>query len=201
MRMLVAITLIGLAACGPGIAFEADTAATIETLKRGKLVPIDKVVPLMLGAETWCYNQREDECGWSDIYLAVEGNEVAFEISHPWDAAIDISYVNAGVLREGRYICGDGFDWIPSVRAYGREDHLEIGGRELAALKLEIGQWTTPEQEFDCFDYVFEDADAAAGTVILLQRQYSDGVTDPANDATVTLHFNKATADGLGWYW
>ena len=201
MLRLATLVALGLAAAAPALSFDAASQGALDAMKRGKPVPIAEVATLMLGAQKWCYNQRESQCAWSDTYLAINGNAVSFELSHPWNEEVDITYVNQGVLREGRFICGSGFNWIPSVRAYGRPDGLEIGGRDLAALKLEIEQFTTPEQEFDCFDYVLEDVDDAAQTVILLQRQYIDGVTDPANDATVTLHFDQATADGLGWYW
>lgn len=200
MRRLVATIALALASTAPTFAFDASSQAVIEHMKRGKVVPIAMVADLMMGSEKWCYQQTESGCHWSDTYLSVHGNDVSFEISHPWNEATDISYVTTGVLREGRFICEAGHDWIPSVRAYGSEDGFELGGRDLAALKLDIEQWSNVAGATDCFDYVFEGADDAAQTIALLQRQYADGVTDAANDVSVTLHFDAATAKSLGWY-
>ncbi|QQR38800.1 hypothetical protein [Devosia rhizoryzae] len=201
MIRFAAVFVLSLLGVVPGLAFDEASQAAIDGMKRGKAVPITAVTELMKGAQMWCYNQRENECAWSDIYLSISGNDVEFEMSHPWNDLIDISYINRGALKDNRFICGSGYDWIPSVRAYERGTGYVIGGRTLAALKLEVEQFTTVQQEFDCFDYVFEAADDEAQTVTLLQRQYEDGETDPANDATVTLHFDQATAADLGWYW
>ena len=51
------------------------------------------------------------------------------------------------------------------------------------------------------FDYLLKGSDAEAETITLLQRQFTDGVTDPINDVTVTLHFNAADAAALSWYY
>ena len=82
-----------------------------------------------------------------------------------------------------------------------RADGNAIEGRALAALKQEIYGEVALEDNDDCFDYLYQGQDKAAETVTLLQRQYVDGTTDPANDALVTLHFNTETAEALGWYW
>jgi hypothetical protein len=201
MIRFTALAAVCLVAATPGLAFDDASQGAIDTLKRGKAVPIGPVTTLMMGAETWCYNQTGTDCAWSDTYLAINGNQVSFELSHPWSESLDISYVSQAVLRDGRFICYSGYNWIPSVRAYTRPDGIEVGGRDLAALKLEIEQWTDLANDADCFDYVFEGRDDTAQTLTLLQRQWIDGETDAADDATVTLHFDKATADGLGWYW
>ena len=201
MIRFAAVFALSMLGALPAFAFDAASQAAIDGLKAGKPVPIAAVTDLMLGSELWCYNQREGECGWSDLYLSVHGNQVNFELSHPWSESIDISYVSQGVLRDGRFICYSGYDWIPSVRGFERPDGWAIGGRELEALRLEIEQWTDLAGDKDCFDYVFVSADETAETVTLTQRQWTEGETDAANDAVVTLYFAKAAADELGWYW
>lgn len=186
---------------GTAMAYDAASQAVIDRFKPGKLVPISDVGALMMGAERWCYDQRENECGWSDIYLGIEGEVVRYELSNPWNEAIDISFVAEGVFRDDRYICNTGFDWVPSVRAYGRPDGQAIEGRELDALKQEITVQIDTSQSKDCFDYLYEGHDAEAQTISLTQRQFMDGTHRPERDAIVTLHFDKANADNLGWYW
>ncbi|ODT69375.1 MAG: hypothetical protein ABS75_16825 [Pelagibacterium sp. SCN 63-23] len=195
--LLLALCLVGTA---PGLAFDAESQAVIDRMKAGKLVPISGIATLMMGAERWCYRQQGDECAWSDIYLSVDETGASYEISNPWSQDVDISFVDAGIFRDDRYICEAGTEWISSVRAYSRDDGLALEGRELHALKAEIAQ-VSDGRDADCFDYLYQAADSAAQTVTLLQRQHRDGVTDPANDAIVTLHFDKDTAEGLGWYW
>lgn len=197
-----AIALAALVTCsGTALAYDAASQDVIDRFKPGKLVPIEAVGSLMLGAERWCYDQRGEECGWSDIYLEIDGDMVRYELSNPWSAAIDISFVAEGVFRDGRYICDTGFDWVPSVRAYERPDGQAIEGRELDALKQEIAAHIDTSQAGDCFDYLYGGHDEEAQTIILTQRQYVDGTHQPARDAEVTLHFDKAKADNLGWYW
>ena len=191
--------VLSLLAAAPALAFDPGTEAVIDASKVGKPVPINMVADLMMNSVRWCYAQQDTACAWSEIYLAVHGNGIAFEVSTPWSDALDISYTNHGALREGRFICETNHDWIASVRAYGSADGYEVGGRELAALKLEIEQWTDFTATPNCFDYVFRGADEAAQTIELLQGQYTDGVTDPANDVLVTLHFDQETADSLAW--
>lgn len=185
----------------PGQAFDANTDAVLERLKAGKLVQASDVAVLMRGAERWCYQEQDGNCAWSDIYLSVEGTDIRYEISNPWNEDIDISSVDHAEFRDNRYVCEVGFDWISSLRAYDRSDGKAIEGRELDALRQDIRDHATPENSGDCYDYVYRGADADKQVVTLLQRQYSDGVTDAANDAVVTLYFDRDAADNLGWYW
>lgn len=185
----------------PAMGQDAASQAVVDRMKAGKLVPIADIATLMMGAERWCYQEKEGECAWSDIYLSVDAKGASFELSNPWSEAIDISFVDVGEFKDGRYICETGNDWLPTLRAYSREDGTAIEGRDLAALKLEVDIQLGLGDDKDCFDYLFQGADAGTETVTLLQRQYVDGRTDPANDAVVTLHFDKESADDLGWYW
>lgn len=196
--VLVAITLVGSV---PALGFDADSQAVIDHLKVGKHLPIASIATLMRGSERWCYNLRDGNCAWSDIYLDVTDTGAKYEISNPWNEKVDISSVDQGVFKEGRYICETSFDWVPSVRAFDRESGSAIEGRALETLRQEISAAVDTSQSADCFDYVYRGADADEQTVTLLQRQYVDGVTDPANDAEVTLYFDKDAAEALGWYW
>lgn len=204
MRRLVPGLFAGLllSALGlvPVLAYDAASQALVDRFKPGKLVPIADVGALMLGAERWCYNQRDNECAWSDIYLSVSDDVVRYELSNPWSETVDISFVAEGEFRSGRYICETGYDWISSVRAYIRNDGMAIEGRELEALKQEIADYVDIGNQSDCFDYLYAGHDAGAQTISLTQRHFVGGVHDPANDAGVTLHFDKATAEDLGWY-
>ena len=201
--MRLAALLIALCAglTGPAAAQDAGSQAVIDRMKAGKLIPISAVAVLMMGSERWCYRLQEGNCAWSDIYLSTSAKGATYEISNPWSEDVDISFIDEGVFKDDRYICETGLNWVPTVRAYGRESGTAIEGRELAALKEEIYGVVTVEDDDDCFDYLFQHQDKAAETVTLLQRQYVDGQTDPANDALVTLYFNKEAADALGWYW
>lgn len=201
MRRLAFSIILMLTAAPSSLAFDTGSQAVLDRAKSGKLLPISDAAVLMMGAERWCYNEREGECAWSDIYLRVEGTDATYEISNPWSEDVDISFVDHGALREDRYICEVGFDWTASVRAYNRDDGNAIEGRDLEALRQEIRDVVTPSANLDCFDYLYQGADADRQIVTLLQRQYVDGETDPANDAVVTLYFDKAVADELGWYW
>jgi hypothetical protein len=201
MRHLAFSLALLLGGTTSGHAFEADTEAVLDGLKVGKLVPISDVATLMMGSERWCYAEMEGECSWSDIYLSIEGTAARYEISNPWSEDVDISFVDNGELRDNRYICEIGFDWIPSVRAYSREDGNAIEGRALEELRQEIRETVNTADNSDCFDYVYRGADPETEVVTLLQRQYANGVTDPANDVVVTVHFNAETAEALGWYW
>lgn len=201
MRLpLLSVALLAAGAL-PGLAFDADTEAVLERLKTGKLVQASDVAVLMRGSERWCYREQEGNCAWSDIYLRVEGTDLRYEISNPWSEDIDISFVDEGEFRDNRYVCEIGFDWVPSVRAYNRDSGNAIEGRELEELRQEISASAAPENNSDCYDYLYRGVDAETQVVTLLQRQYVDGVTDAANDAVVTLYFDRAAADNLGWYW
>ena len=201
MRLPVATLILLLAGAAPGLAFDADSQAVLDRLKTGKLVQIDDVAVLMRGSERWCYAEQEGNCSWSDIYLSVEGTEAKYEISNPWSEDIDISFVDHGELRDERYICEVGFDWIPSVRAYDRESGDAIEGRRLEELRQEIYSTIDTSLNSDCFDYRYLGADAETEIVTLLQRQYVDGETDPTNDVEVKLYFDPDAAEALGWYW
>ncbi|MBJ3785906.1 hypothetical protein [Devosia sediminis] len=201
MRRLAFSLALLVAGAVPGLAFDADTEAVLDRLKTGKLVHIDDIATLMMASERWCYFEQDGECSWSDIYLSIEGTDATYEISNPWTEEIDISFVDHGELRDNRYICEIGFDWVPSVRAYEREDGDAIEGRALEALRQEIASTITTADNSDCFDYVYRGADAETEIVTLLQRQYVDGETDPANDVEVKLYFDKDAAEALGWYW
>ncbi|SMQ85642.1 hypothetical protein SAMN06295905_2929 [Devosia lucknowensis] len=201
MRQIVFPVALLLAGALPGQAFDAQSQAVLDRMKAGKLVHIDDVAALMIGAERWCYREQDGNCAWSDIYLSVEGTDATYEISNPWSEEVDIAFVDRGELRDDRYICEIGFDWIPSVRGYTRSDGNAIEGRALENLRQEIRSQVTVEDNDDCFDYVYRSADAETQVVTLLQRQYIDGETDPANDTEVKLYFDKDAAEALGWYW
>lgn len=201
MRLPALSVVLLLAGTLHGLAFDTPSQAVVDRMKTGKLMHIEDVATLMMGAERWCYEEDDGNCAWSDIYLAIEGDAATYEISNPWSEDVDISFVDHGAFRHERYICETGFDWIPSVRAFERGDGKSIEGRALEALRQEIRDTVTPEENSDCFDYVYQGADAAAETITLVQRQYADGVTDPANDVVVTLYFNPEAAAALGWYW
>lgn len=201
MRHLALSIAALLASALPALCFDASVEAVLDKAKTGKLMPIDAVAVLMMSSERWCYDERDGDCAWSDIYLSVEGTSAKYEISNPWSEDIDISFVDHGELRDGRYICETGFDWIPSVRAYERQGGNAIEGRALEQLRQEIRDTVDPSQNSDCYDYLYQGADAATGVVRLQQRQFVDGVTDPAKDAVVTVHFDRDTAEALGWYW
>ncbi len=199
MRRLALLASACLAIAMPAMAMDDASQAVVERLKPGKLVHIEDVGTLMMGSERWCYHESEGACAWSDIYLEVTADGARYEIGNAWDENTDIISIDEGELRDGRYVCETGFDWVPTVRAFSREDGTALSGRELDALRQEIA--ANVSERSDCYDYVYRGRDEDADTVMLLQRQYSGGVHDPANDAEVTLHFDKASADALGWYW
>jgi len=201
MRRTALLIALWVGLVGSALAQDAASQAVIDRMKAGKLIAIGDVATLMMGSERWCYRLQEGNCAWSDIYLEVTETGATYEISNPWSEEVDISFVDQGVFRQDRYICETGNDWVPSVRAYEREDGTAIEGRALAALKVEIAGIVTVEDDDDCFDYLYQHQDKAAETVTLLQRHYIDGETDPADDALVTLYFDKEAADALGWYW
>lgn len=201
MRLPALSMVLLLAGAAPGLGFDADTEAVLDRVKAGKLVRMDDVAVLMMGAERWCYNERDGACGWSDVYLSVDGDMARYEISNPWSEDIDISFVDNGVLRDNRYICETGFDWVPSVRAYDRDTGDAIEGRALEALRQEIMGVVTTANNSDCFDYLYQGAAPDKQIITLVQRQYVEGATDKANDAVVSLYFDTDAAQALGWYW
>ena len=199
MRRFAMVLGFGLLGLAPALAFDADIEAVIDHMKTGKAIPIADVGTLMSGAERWGYNQDGSNCMWSDIYLKVDAKGAVFELEHAWDDVHDVQFVERGEFRDGRFICETGGDWLPTLRATRRSDGMPLGGRELAALKDEVGAYVTRDAN-NCFDYLFEGADPAADTVSLLQRQYTDGVYQDGADAKVTLHFDADTAQGLSFY-
>lgn len=198
-RFLAALTLT-LVPIFPALAFDDASQEVIERAKVGKPLPIGDVATLMMGAERWCYNQQANECAWSDIYLSTSADGATFEISYPWSDAADIAFVSEGVFRDGRYICENAFNWVPSVRAYQRDDGWALEGRDLAALKEEIASVVDFSDDRACFDYMYRGHDANEETITLLQRDYAGPDGEVLGEATVTLHFDRDTAEELGWY-
>ena len=197
MRVLLALAAT-LVLTGSALAFDADTQAIADRYKVGKALKVADLKTLMLASERWCYSEEDGTCGWSDIYLDVEGDYVAFELGNAWNADVDIAFVTEGEFRDDRYFCEVGEDWVPGVRAINRADGTLVGGRELAALKREIETVVAGGSD-DCFDYQFVSADAANQTITLTQRQYVDLEHDPDMDTQVTVHFDKASAAALTW--
>lgn len=200
MRRLIACLVAVLAGTAPALAFDDATQDVLDRMKTGKLVPIADVGALMMSSERWCYFEDNGTCRWSDIYLEVTASSATFEIGNAWNADYDIRFIDKGMLEDGRYICETGDDWVGSVRADRRSDGSSVNGRELATLKADI-ETNRSAESIDCFDYVLQGSDPEAETITLLQRQYADGVTDPANDVPVTLHFNPREAASLTWLW
>lgn len=199
MRRLLACLVLGLVGLSPALAFDAETQGVLDRMKLGKLVPIGEIATLMRQSERWCYAEDEGACAWSDIYLEVTAKGATFEIGNAWDAETDVIFTDHGTFRDGRYICETGYDWVPTIRAISRKDGTPIGGRALWTLKTAIGAGRN--ESVDCFDYVLKGSDPEAQTISLLQRQHTDGVTDPDRDVTVTLHFDTDTAAALTWYY
>lgn len=201
MRHIVAAILALLMSVAPALAYDAASQAVIDRLKSGKLISASELAALMMGAERWCYNQRDDECGWSEIYLSADADGAEYELSHAWNGEVDIALIDRGAFRDGRYFCETDTDWVRSIRAYSRADGTAIEGRELAALRREIAGLLPTEKSSECFDYLYRGHDKAAQTITLLQRQFTGAVHAPEADAEVTLHFDKERAENLGWSW
>jgi hypothetical protein len=200
MRRFALSLALGLVASLPVMALDDQSLAIVERLKPGKLMRIADVGVLMMGSERWCYNEHDGQCAWTDIYLQVTEDGARYEIGNAWDDTVDIVSVDEGVFRDRRYICETNFDWVPTVRAFSRDDGSALFGRDLDHLRQEIRSNLTGERN-GCFDYLYRSHDAEAETVTLLQRQYNDGAYDEAGDALVTLYFNKAEADALKLSW
>ena len=199
MRLMSAVLVVGLLGLTPALAFDDETQMVLDHMKHGKLMPISDVQVLMRQSERWCYAQDEGACSWSDIYLQVSGKSATFEINSAWDDTYDLASTQHGVFRDGRYICEVEENWVPTARATRRSDGEVLGGRDLWAFKADVA--LAISQTSDCFDYVLQRSDAEAETITLLQRKYTDGVTDPIDDVTVTVHFNAETAAGLVLHW
>lgn len=197
MRLALTCLFTCFLGLSPAFAFDAATSEVLARMKTGKLVPVDAVATLMKQSERWCYNQDGNACAWSDIYLDVTKTGATFEIANAWDSEIIVFFTDSAVFEDGRYVCETSLDWLPTLRATNRSDGSPLGGRDLWALRSQMNGNNGPK---DCFDYVLKGSDEAAETITLLQRKWTDGVTDEANDATVTLHFDPATAAALTWY-
>ena len=198
-RHVIALATL-LAACTPALAFDDAVQSFADHFKVGKPVPASALVVLMMEAETWCYNQRDNECGWSEVYLSDDGENVRYELSNPWDEAVDIAYVSQIARRDDGQLCEIGFDWLPSLRAYAREDGLSLEGRDLEDMRQRVFNVVDPADSSDCYSYVYGGADSDAETMTLTQRQYIGGEYQPGMDAEVTLHFDQDSARHLGWY-
>lgn len=195
MKALLAAMAIILFASPAAWSFDASIGAITSQYKAQKLLKAADIAQLMRLSERWCYAEEAGQCAWSDIYLEVTGQDFRMEISNAWSETIDISFIDRGVFADNNQICESGGDWQPSIHARNRTDGTAIGGRELAAIKAEVG--TNSDDPIDCFDYLYQSADATAQTVTLLQRQYVDGVHKSDGDVTVTLHFDPASAAAL----
>lgn len=191
---LLAAALLSLVS--PALGFDMMAQGVVASYKANKVLKIDDVAKLMRGSERWCYSEESGSCAWSDIYLDVGVGSAKYEISSMWDEALELAFVDRGEFRDGRYICETGYDWVPSVRATRRSDGVPLGGRELEAVRSQITLNRADDTQ-DCFDYVFLSGDIVGETARILQRQYIGGVTDPAHDTVVTLHFNAAEAAAL----
>lgn len=197
MRVLLALAAT-LILTGSALAFDVDTQAIADRYKVGKALKIADLKTLMSASERWCYSEEDGTCGWSDIYLEVDGDHVTFELGNAWNTDVDIAFVTEGEFRDNRYFCEVGEDWVPGVRAINRANGTLVGGRELFALKREIEEVVAGGSD-DCFDYQFVSADAENQTITLSQRQFVDSEHDPDADTAVTIHFDKASAAALTW--
>lgn len=200
MKSLLAATALILAFGSSAFAFDGDIQSIIDRQKANKLVNVSNLAQFMSGSERWCYAEDAGSCAWSDIYLEVTDGGATFEVGNAWSETVDIAFTDQGEFVDNRYICELGLDWVPTVRGMNRADGAPIMGRELYALKTEIGT-TRADGVIDCFDYLYLSSDAERQTITLLQRQYTNDVYNPANDTAVTLHFNADNAAALSWRW
>lgn len=202
VKKVLVIAALSLSCATPSLAFDEATAAIVAHHKAGKPINITDVAQLMRSSERWCYNQDGTTCDWSDVYLNVTDAGADYEISNAWNETYDIAFVDKGVFEDNRSICETGFDWVPSVRASLRADGSVVSGRALATLKADIAaEIADGDSARNCFDYLWQGADAAAQTITLLQRQYVDGAYDASRDTPVTLHFDPTSAAALTWRW
>lgn len=195
MKALLAAMAIILVGSPAAWSFDANIEAITSHYKAQKLVKAADIGELMRLSERWCYAEEAGQCAWSDIYLEVTGQDFRMEISNAWSETVDISFIDRGVFADNNQICESGENWQPSIHARRRADGTAIGGRELAAIKAEVG--ANRDDAIDCFDYLYRSADAEAQTVTLLQRQYVDGVHQADADVAVTLHFDPTNAAAL----
>jgi hypothetical protein len=187
----------------PATAIEAKLEAMLDGYKVGKLLPIHEVAALMRSSERWCYNEEAGICDWSDIYLEVGADGATFDLMDMWTQDIEITLTEKGVFRDGQFICETGEEYTQSLRARNAESGEALAGRELFALKTEIAAAYAANASSDdlCFDYLFGAVSPAADTVTVTQRIWRAGETDPAEDARVTLHFDKEAAEALSVRW
>lgn len=200
MKTLLAAMALTLAFGSSAFAFDADTQDIIGRHKANKPLNTTDIAMLMRSSERWCYAEDAGTCSWSDIYLDVTDEGAEFEIGNAWSETVDVLFTDSGVFKDGRYICEAGVDWVPTLRAAYRADNTIVTGRELRQIKTDLYA-TQSESVIDCFDYLYRASDAAAQTVTLLQRQYTDDTYDPSKDTEVTLHFDAADAAALTWRW
>lgn len=198
-RLLAAMAVVMTAIPAVG-AFETATQAIIDRYKAAKRLAIADVAELMQASAQWCYDEQENSCAWTDIYLEVTDTGATYEIGNAWDAEADVAFTDHGAFMDDRYICETGNNWVPTVRATRRSDGTVIGGRELWELKQAIEQNLEGDTQ-DCFDYLYLSSDPNEETITLLQRQYTDGVHLEANDVEVTLHMDADEAADLTLRW
>ena len=200
MRHLLAIVAVTLLGAAPALAFTPDTAEVLTRVKSGKAVKITDVATLMRDSERWCYNEADNHCAWSDIYLSVTEEGALYEISNAWSETQDISLIDKGEFSDNRFICETGFDWVPSVYVTERSDGVAVGGRALQAIKDELDPMRG-RTSLLCFDYLYLRSDAARQTVTLRQRSHDGDTMLPDDDAEVTLHFDPSEAAALVQTW
>lgn len=204
MKPFVFAMLLLAAACGGAAAamdVEAETLA--RGYKSGKDLPITDVATLMRLSERWCYNQQDMTCAWSDVYLDVTEDGAIYELTSLWDADHEIMLTERGTFEEDRFICETAQITAATMRARTVADGTPIGGRDLWLLKGEVtlAYEANPKSPETCYDYTFLSLSIPDDTITLRQRIWRDGVTDPAEDAEVTLHFDAAKAAALTTRW
>ncbi len=196
MRRFAIILICAMAGLVPALALDADIASIVERQKAGKPVNMTDATQLMLGAEVWCYEPYEGQCGWSEIYLSVNDGLAIYESSNAWNDVYDIHIVSQAELRDNRHICDFSFDWRPSLRLTRRSDSSAVNGRELDAVRREIVADGPPVTE-NCYDFVFQGADDKVITLVM--RQYTNGIHEPDLDAVVDLYFDPERAAAISW--
>ena len=185
--LLAAAALLALA--GPAFAEDPSPEAISNTYKSGKPIHVDDVQALMRQSEIWCYREEAGTCDWAETYLSAAWPEgVVYESTNAWNSETNVTFVDKARF-EDNLLCEYGYDKVVSTRAISRTDGSVLGGRALDALRTEIYA-SRADDTNDCFDYVYVSYDANQQTMDLKQRQYVNGVIDPALEADITLHFN-----------
>ncbi len=201
MKLLLFAAAVTLVCAAPVVALDAEADAIIAHFKPTKTLPIASIATFMRGSQKWCYAEDNGTCGWTDIYLDVTEASAQYEGGAAWNEDTDIAIVHDTELRDGRFICEIPESPVPTTHAVSRRDGRAIGGRELAALKLEIAAAYANDSEYNCFDYTFVSVSEDRENIVVRQRQYLDGVTDPSNDVLVTIHYDSAVANALTLRW